>query len=188
VRRLPLAWLGAVAGRHTSNVERQVVLTTRRIVVTTWLPEDVDDLCEVHSDPLTMRFVGPGRPESREGCDRRLAMYLNEQRIRGWTKWRVQTTEGAMIGRAGFGAYGPNRELGYILRPASWGRGLATELAQALVDWHMEHPDPGRPSDLWAYAAKGNAVSRWLLEKVGFDFIQPREHHGSTCAFYVLKR
>jgi [ribosomal protein S5]-alanine N-acetyltransferase len=174
-----------MAGRHTSHVERQVVLTTRSIVVTTWLPDDVEDLYQLHSDPPTMRFVGPGRPESREECDRRLALYLNEQRIRGWTKWRVQTTEGAMIGRAGFGAYGPNRELGYILRPASWGRGLATELAQALVDWHAKHPDPGHPTDLWAYAVEEHAASRRVLEKVGFDFIDHRAHHGSTCAFYI---
>jgi len=88
------------------------VTRTRRLVVTTWMPGDVDDLHKLHSDPLTMRFVGPGRPETREECDHRLASYLNEQRTRGWTKWRLQTPKGSMIGRAGFGAYGPNRELG----------------------------------------------------------------------------
>jgi len=87
------------------------VTKTRRLVVTTWMPGDVDDLHKLHSDPLTMRFVGPGRPETREECDHRLASYLNEQRTRGWTKWRVQTPKGSMIGRAGFGAHGPNREL-----------------------------------------------------------------------------
>ena len=55
----------AMAGRHPSNLERQVVLTTRSIVVTTWLPDDVEDLHELHPDPLTMRFTGPWRPESR---------------------------------------------------------------------------------------------------------------------------
>lgn len=171
--------------RHTADVQRQVVLTTRRVVVTTWLPNDAEDLYELHSDPLTMRFVGPGRVESREDVDRRLASYLNEQRVHGWTKWRVQTTDGSMIGRAGFGAYGLNRELGYTLRPASWGRGLATELALALVGWHTKHPEPDSPLDLWAYAAQENAASRRVLEKVGFDFIDHREHHGTTCAFYV---
>ena len=53
------------SGRHPSNLERQVVLTTRSIVVTTWLPDDVEDLHELHPDPLTMRFTGPWRPESR---------------------------------------------------------------------------------------------------------------------------
>lgn len=174
-----------MAERHTCDVERPVVLTTRRLVVTAWLPRDAEDLYELHSDPRTMRFVGPGRPETREECDRRLASYLDEQRNRGWTKWRVQTTQGAMIGRAGFGAYGPNRELGYTLRPDAWGRGLATELAEALVGWHTERLDPNCPSDLWAWAAVQNTASRRVLEKVGFDFIDHREHHGTSCAFYV---
>ena len=62
---------------------------TRRLVVTTWVPGDVDDLHKLHSDPLTMRFVGSGRPETREECDHRLASYLNEQRTSGWTKCRA---------------------------------------------------------------------------------------------------
>ncbi len=163
-----------------------MVLTTRRLVVTTWLPEDADDLHELHSDPLTMRFVGPGRPETREECDNRLAAYIEEQYIRGWTKWRVQTMDGTTVGRAGFGAYGSNRELGYTLRPDAWGHGLATELAQALVRWHTTHPDSERPSDLWAYAAVENTASRKVLEKVDFNFVDNREHQGTTCAFYVL--
>src|SRR5664279_5495404 len=124
------------------------------------MPGDVDDLHKLHSDPLTMRFVGPGRPETREECDHRLASYLNEQRTRGWTKWRVQTPKGSMIGRAGFGAYGPNRELGYTLRSDSWGHGVATELALALARLHTENPDPNGPSDLWAYAAVEHLPSR----------------------------
>jgi len=114
------------------------------------MPGDVDDLHKLHSDPLTMRFVGSGRPtKTREECDHRLASYLNKQRTRGWTKWRVQTPKGSMIDRAGFGVYGPNRELGHTLRSDLWGRGLTTELALALMRWHIENPDPNGPPDLW---------------------------------------
>ena len=130
--------------RDTPNVERQVVLTTRRLVVTTWVHADVDDLYELHSDALTMQFVGPGRPESRPECRARrgLASYLNEQHARGWTKWRGQTTAGAMSGRAGFGAYGPERELGDTLRTAVWGRGTGTGLADGLGGGGLGHGEP----------------------------------------------
>lgn len=174
--------------RETPDVERQVVLTTRRLVVTTWLPADVDDLYQLHSDAQTMQFVGPGRPESRPECQARLASYINEQHSRGWTKWRVQTTEGAMIGRAGFSANGPHRKLGYTLRPAVWGRGMATELADALVRWHIGHVDPNGATALWAYAAVEHLASCRVLEKVGFDFVDRREHRGNVCAFYVHER
>jgi len=161
------------------------VTRTRRLVVTTWMPGDVDDLHKLHSDPLTMRFVGPDGPETREECEHRLASYLNEQRTRGWTKWRVQTPKGSMIGRAGFGAYGPNRELGYTLRSDSWGHGLATELALALARLHTENPDPNGPSDLWAYAAVEHLPSRRVLQKVGFELYR---RHGSPWHFVCVLR
>lgn len=169
-------------------MERQVVLTTRRLVVTTWVPADVDDLHELHSDALTMKFVGPGRPESRSECRTRLASYISEQHARGWTKWRVQTTDGAMIGRAGFSANGSQRKLGYTLRPAVWGCGMATELADALVRWHIGHVDAHAATDLWAYSAVENLASCRVLEKVGFDFVDRREHRGTVCALYVHGR
>jgi RimJ/RimL family protein N-acetyltransferase len=53
------------------------------------------------------------------------------------------------------------------------------------VRWHTENPDPNGPPDLWAYAAVENIASRRVLEKVG-DFIDDRDHHGTSCAFYVF--
>ncbi len=161
------------------------MLRTHRLVLTTWLPGDSEDLFRLHSEPTTMLHVGPGRPETPEECDRRLDTYLSEQRSRGWTKWRVQTPDGSMIGRAGFGAHGPNRELGYTLAPACWGRGLATELAGALVNWHDANPDAHLHRELWAYAAVPNVASQQVLEKVGFEFVGHRDHHATLCAFYV---
>lgn len=162
------------------------MLTTNRLRVTTWLPEDAEALYELHSNPETMRFVGPRRPETRAETDRRLENYLHEQRTRGWTKWRVCDVDGTMIGRAGFGTSDAGRELGYTLRPESWGQGVATELAQALVRWHREHPDPALPRELWAYAVLENKPSRRVLEKVGFTLFDHREHNASACAYYRL--
>jgi len=38
-------------------VLRECILRTQRLVVTSWLARDVDDLLVVHSDAETMRFV-----------------------------------------------------------------------------------------------------------------------------------
>lgn len=169
-------------------MQRRTVLATHRWTLTTWLPADEDDLYRLHSDPDTMRFVGPGRPETRTEVRARLRRYLAEQACPGWTTWRVTDPQGTLIGRAGFGAHGSHRELGYTLHRDHWGRGLATELAAALARWHSEHPDPadGAPTQLWAYAALENLPSRRVLEKVGFAFVDVREHSGVPCAFYVL--
>jgi RimJ/RimL family protein N-acetyltransferase len=170
-------------------VDRAVVLRTERVAVTTWLPGDLDDLHRLHSDPVTMRFIG-GRPETGDESSARLSRYLQEQATRGWTRWRVEDPGGRMVGRAGFGVYAGDRELGYTLERGVWGRGLATEVARALVGWHTANPAPrldgARPMRLWAYAAADHVASVRVMTKAGLRFVETRERDGCPCAFYLL--
>jgi RimJ/RimL family protein N-acetyltransferase len=175
-----------VAKRAGKNIgmHRQVVLTTERLQVTTWLPEDVDDLHRLHSDPVTMRWVRNRRPETRAEVETLVASYRTEERDRGWTKWRIADRDNMLLGRAGFGTCdgGDGRELGYTLRRDHWGYGVATEIAAGLVDWHRRNSD----AQLWAFAAAENAANRRVLEKVGFDLVGNTKHNGMPCALYRL--
>jgi [ribosomal protein S5]-alanine N-acetyltransferase len=69
----------------------------------------------------------------------------------GWTRWRVADQRGLLVGRAGFGGHGPDRELGYTIHRDMWGQGVASEIAQALVRWHREHNGTVPPMRLLAY-------------------------------------
>lgn len=171
-------------------MERRIILQTDRLAVTTWRPEDLDDLNRLHSDPVTMAFIG-GRPEPWDESAVRLDQYLGEQAGRGWTKWRVEGDGGRVIGRAGFGVYGEDRELGYTIDRALWGQGLATEVATALVEWHTRHPtsspDAAGPMRLWGYADIDNAASLRVLAKSGLRPVDTREHAGRPYAFFRLE-
>jgi RimJ/RimL family protein N-acetyltransferase len=170
-------------------MERRVVLATKRLTLTTWLADDLDDLHRLHSDPDVMHYIG-GRPEPREESATRLGRYLDEQDGRGWTKWRVQAHDGRMVGRAGFGSLGEDRDLGYTLERAAWGQGLATELAIALVQWHRANPghrvSDGNPVRLGAYADADHAASLRVMSKAGLRFVDVHDHQGCPCAFYRL--
>ncbi|WP_264776236.1 GNAT family N-acetyltransferase [Deinococcus aetherius] len=171
----------------SSRDGRPIVLSTPRLTVTAWEDADLGDFYRLHADPLTMRFF-VGGPYTRERARERLGDFLREQAGRGWTKWRVQDHEGRTVGRGGFGLTdeGTHRELGYLLAPECWGRGLATELAHALVEWHFAHPDPGLSPDLIAFAHVENTASRRVLEKLGFVQTGEREWRGLPHAFSRL--
>ena len=172
---------------HPDASRRTVVLETAHARLTTWLPADLPELRALHADPRTMRYMRSG-VEDELRTRARLDTWLREQAERGWTKWRAEDTGGAMIGRAGFSAStdGRRRELGYLLAPAHWGQGLATELARALVHWHEEHPD-GVDRALGAFAFADNLASRRVLEKVGFTLVGTSDDRGAVITRYLRR-
>jgi RimJ/RimL family protein N-acetyltransferase len=165
-------------------MQRIVVVQTRRLAVTSWLPSDIDALHDLHSDAETMRFVRHGHPESHEEVAELLHQYIAEQATREWTKWRVSDHDDHLVGRAGFGSASDGRMLAYLIRRTSWGQGLATEVASALVGWHLAHA-AGVP--LRAIVAVGNDASIKVLEKVGFDEVGLEDFEGTTCLSFVYK-
>ncbi len=164
------------------RVHRDIVLKTPRLILTTWLVDDVDSLLEVHSEPETMKFVRHGRPESRLEVEQRVDHYIAEHAIRGWTKWRLADLDDQLVGRAGFGGSSASRGLSYVIRRSDWGLGLATEVAEALVLWHLAH---AVAIPLRAIVAVGNDASVRVLEKVGFDEVGREEFDGVICRAFV---
>lgn len=149
---------------------RSVILTTPRLTVTSWEPQDFADFQALHADPLTMRSFASGSYDQARAASR-FADFRQEQVEWGWTKWRVQDASGRTVGRGGFGLSDDSqqRELGYLLAPELWGQGLATELARALAAWHLAHPDPRLSRDLLAFAHVENGASRRVLERLHAD-------------------
>lgn len=163
-------------------MNRDVVLTTPRLVLTSWTPSDASALLEVHSDPETMKFVRHGRPESRDETERLIDQYAAEHVTRGWTKWRLADVEDRLVGRAGFGGDATERQLALLVRRSHWGRGLATEIAEALVGWHVSHA-AGVP--LKALAAVENRASIRGLRKVGLVDAGTEDYDGTPCLSFV---
>jgi ribosomal-protein-alanine N-acetyltransferase len=165
-----------------SGVERDIVLATRRLVLTTWLPLDVDALFEVHSEPETMKFVRYGRPESRAETEELVRQYIAEQAAQGWTKWRLADVSGELVGRAGFGGNATHRGISFAIRRSHWGLGLATEIAEALVGWHLSR---AAAVPLGAIVAVGNDSSGRALQKVGFREVGTEDYDGTICRSFV---
>jgi len=126
-------------------------------------------VCEIDADWEIQRTVFR-RLASSEESERRLARWLAMWEEQGTGFWLFSDADGNLVGHAGLfpspqtaGA----TELGYILKPAFWKRGYATEIARALVD--LAFGDLGL-DELVANTMPENAASRRVLERVGFSF------------------
>lgn len=117
-----------------------------------------------------MRFTPSGADASVEATAARLASYIEHQQRHGFSKWlAVDRATGQPLGDAGlmFLHGTEDVELGYRLKRAVWGRGLATELALA---WRRHALEALQLPRLVAFTHADNAASIRVLHKCGFVF------------------
>lgn len=152
-------------------------LRTERLHLRRLSADHLPDLVALDSDPAVMRYISGGAPNSREDYEgdllaRMLAWdehpfgYLaayEADLFQGWFHLRPSVADSGVL------------ELGYRLRQAAWGRGLATEGARALVGHafdRLHHPAVD------ACAHPDNAASIHVMVKCGMrrvgTFIHPR--------------
>ncbi len=113
-------------------------LTTARLTLRKFSPHDLDRLAELMSDAEFMKFSG-GDIFTREQAAASLERILAAERAGKPSQFAVILREtSTLIGYCGFFVQNVDDkeevEIGYRLDPAHWGRGLASEAAQAVRD------------------------------------------------------
>lgn len=161
------------------------ILETERLVFHPFTADDFALLAELHADPQVQRYIGGAWTEAT--IRRRLDQYVGDQARLGYSKWKAFLRDGTFVGRAGVSLMPDSgeAEIGYSFARAAWGRGLASEAAQGVVDWMFART--GVP-EIIGFAHVDNLASRRVLEKLGMAFEGERAFAGLPNAFYRLKR
>jgi ribosomal-protein-alanine N-acetyltransferase len=142
-------------------------------------PLDVSRLEEfvaLTADPDTMRYWWPHGTFTREEAERNFAAALERLREHGFGRhWIVAKENGAGLGFAEtkyvgdtYAGVSPDEvEIGWMLRPAVWGRGYATEAGIAVRDEAFERLGL---EGIVAVHHPANVASRRVMEKLGMTF------------------
>ena len=146
-------------------VERIEPIETERLTLRPITVDDVDLLVGLDADPAVMRFISGGAPTPRheaEGIVRRSLRH----------RWIASDPSGAFVGWFALRLSddrGRERELGYRLRRAVWGKGLATEGSLALIDTAFIRLGAER---VWAETMAVNTASRRVMERCGLRYVR----------------
>ncbi len=111
-------------------------LETERLILRMFDENDLDEYAEMCADANVMRYLG-GATMTRSEAWRSMATVLGHWQLRGFGLWAVEErTSGVLVGRVGcWQPEGwPGMEVAWTLRKAFWGKGYATESAQAALD------------------------------------------------------
>jgi ribosomal-protein-alanine N-acetyltransferase len=140
-------------------------IKTARFTLREWNLSDAPWLYELNQDPEVVHFTGDAGFASIEAAHELIATYLNYQRD-GYGRWMVEDTHsGEALGWCGLKKNPWGIDLGYRFFRKFWGQGVATECAEATVNWAREM---GLPR-LIGRTLTGNPASARVLEKLDFE-------------------
>ena len=168
---------------HTHTVE------TKRLVLRELRNADVQPLVEMLSTPTVMRWLFGSTPMTANEARR----FINENFTFGKQAYGlgVLCTREAerFVGFAGLLScrylYEDDFELGFALREDSWGKGYATEIGAAQIEYGFKNFDVRR---LLGLAHPRNTASLHTLEKIGMKLFKTihTEERGPRC-IYIIK-
>ena len=110
-------------------------LDTPRLMLRAFTRDDLDAWAAIMADPDVAKYIAPA-PMTRDESWRSLASSLGHWMLRGYGTWAVEVkATGEMVGRVGMihPEGWPGLEIGWTLGKAAWGKGYATEAADAAI-------------------------------------------------------
>jgi RimJ/RimL family protein N-acetyltransferase len=150
-------------------------IETDRLTLRRFVPDDVDSLAALLSDPAVMRYMPARKPLTRKQAEASYRRVFQLWYQHGYGRWAIVcNADSRLIGWCGL-EYLPETdetELLYLFDPDYWGRGFATEAAQASLRYGFEELQLDR---IVAVASAENVASRRVMEKIGMVY-EGRQH------------
>lgn len=144
-----------------------IILETERLMLRCQLETDLDAIDAIQSDPQVMKYVGNGKTTSREETEKSIKFWKKYGEEKGYSSWAVvEKGTGRVIGKAGFAEL-PDKsdvEVFYMFVKDAWGKGYATEISGALIEYGKEKLGLKR---IVAFTFPENIPSQNVVKKIG---------------------
>lgn len=156
----------------TFNIE------TDRLILREIRRTDLEDMFELDSDPEVHRFLGNKPIKTIEESKIIIESVFKQYEERGIGRWAViEKSSGNFIGWSGLklnteynmNGFTKYYDIGYRFIKRYWGKGYATESANAALDYAF---DIMKLPELYATTEVGNQASHNVLLKIGMKYVE----------------
>lgn len=167
-----------------------ITLETERLILRPLQISDMDCYYErIYNDDDVMRYLPARKAVPRERFDLRIPAFMIEPwQTRGFAPWIViHKQDNQLIGHCGLNPWpeSDDIEVLYAFAKPWWGKGFASEAAQASVDYGFSTLELNK---IIAAAHIENIASQRVIEKLGMQFQYATEWNGMPIRMYALER
>jgi len=160
------------------------ILRTNRLALRPLLPDDAEDYAAMRFHPEVAKWLPPapgaqqdesGLVVAARGTIDRFAASWQARRLAPWGVF----LDARLIGHGGLN-YVPEFdavEVLWALHPDAWGKGYATEVAEAALDYGFGALDLG---SIFAITLEGNTVSQAVMKRIGLTYRKRVDYKGFT--------
>ncbi len=173
-------------GVMESNYNKEI--RTNRLYLRQFGKEDLDAYAKIMSDHEVGRWFPKGDGYTREETERSLNRILEHWNKHDFGIWAViDKEEDILVGRCGLNIISEvsEVEVDFAFARSYWGRGYATEAAQAALAYGFEILKLDR---IIALSKPENIASRRVIEKIGMRYIKTAEYWGIICVYYEISK
>ncbi|HEY8563353.1 MAG TPA: GNAT family N-acetyltransferase [Pyrinomonadaceae bacterium] len=162
-------------------------LKTERLVLKAYTEADKDDLIALFTDPDVMKYVGDGVMTAAQ-AEEWWGKLFNKFYPQGIDVWAVFTSENNVyIGHAGIYPRPTKKEdweFVYFLRRDAWGKGYATEIASALIEYGFYEL---KLPEVFTSVDNDHRSSIRVMEKAGMKFLRFEHDDEGSYSIYSIK-
>jgi ribosomal-protein-alanine N-acetyltransferase len=172
------------------TVHPQIILETKRLLLRRFVIDDLDALFKFYSDPEAVKYI-PDAPRTYEETREELEWFMNGHpkypELGLWATIYKET--GEFIGRCGLLPWTIDEknevEVAFAFSKEYWGLGLATEVAQGLVQYGLHHLQLSR---LICVIEHANTGSIKVATKIGMTFEkESKDKYGPFLVYAINK-
>ncbi|MBO6521643.1 MAG: GNAT family N-acetyltransferase [Rhodospirillales bacterium] len=142
-------------------------IVTENLIMKPYVADDAARMAALHADPAVMDFMKDSRPLPPEEAAETFQQYLRGWQQDGFGLFAVRNyPDDAFVGECGFWHRSdkPGVSMRFLMYPAFWGRGLGTEMNDAVTAWLFAETDV--PS-FWAVTQARNKGAVAILRRLG---------------------
>ena len=164
------------------------IIETGRLLLRMFEVSDLDSMVRLFIDAEVQKYLSPENRRTREQMRITLQNLIRHWKERGFGLWCVsKKRDNKMLGYCGFQYFDQtsDREILFAFFKDFWGKGFATEAADACLKFGFEKLLFER---VFAATHPENAASRCVLEKIGMVCQEKTTHYGIDTIAYEISR